>query len=92
ELARIFARKPKLVLLDEPSQGINPFVQAEIQEHIKQQNGIGTTFIIVEHNMKFVGDLCGHVVVLNFGHNLSEGTPDEIRADQNVLESYLGRG
>jgi ABC-type branched-subunit amino acid transport system ATPase component len=91
ELVRALMAEPRLLLLDEPAAGLNP---AETDMLRQQLDTIcrsrGVTLLVVEHDMHFVGALCEQVVVLNFGHKIAEGTPDEIREDALVKEAYLG--
>jgi len=90
ELAQILMLEPRLVLLDEPAGGINPVLIERMSEMIRELNRHGTTFLIVEHNMPFVLDLCDPVHVLARGRQISTGTPDEIQADPAVIDAYLG--
>jgi branched-chain amino acid transport system ATP-binding protein len=92
ELARALALEPKVLLLDEPTAGMNPeeLVQMmQIIRHIHQQ--LGLAIFLIEHRMKVVMDLCQIVQTLNFGEVIAEGTPAEIRSDQRVIDAYLGQ-
>ena len=82
--------RPRLVLLDEPTAGVNPVLVETIEQHIRALNGDGLTFLIVEHNMNVVMRLCDPVIVLDHGTKLAEGTPSEIQSDPRVLDAYLG--
>jgi branched-chain amino acid transport system ATP-binding protein len=82
--------EPQLVLLDEPASGVNPSVIARMGEHIRELNEHGLTLVIIEHNMDFLMSLCKRVVVLNYGEQIAAGTPDEIRANPDVLQAYFG--
>ncbi len=90
ELAQVLMLEPRLILLDEPAGGINPSLIQRIVESIQDLNRQGITFLLVEHNMPMVLGLCDPVVVVARGSRLAEGTPEEIRANQRVLDAYLG--
>jgi ABC-type branched-subunit amino acid transport system ATPase component len=90
ELAAVMMARPELVLLDEPAGGVNPVLLDRIADHIRQLNGQGVTFLLVEHNMGFVMKLCHEVVVLHQGRVIAKGTPPEVRANPAVLDAYLG--
>ena len=90
ELAAVMMARPELVLLDEPAGGVNPVVLGRIADHIRQLNGQGVTFLLVEHNMGFVMKLCDEVVVLHQGRVIASGNPRDVRANPAVLDAYLG--
>lgn len=90
ELAAVMMARPELVLLDEPAGGVNPTLLERIAGHIRQLNAEGVTFLVVEHNMGFVMDLCHDVVVLHQGRPIASGTPEVVRANSAVLDAYLG--
>jgi neutral amino acid transport system ATP-binding protein len=90
EFAFIIVARPKVMLLDEPAGGVNPSLLKHLGGRIKELNKEGVTFIIVEHDMEFVMDLCDQVSVMHQGSALREGTPAEVRNDPAVLEAYLG--
>ena len=90
ELAQTLMLEPKLILLDEPGGGINPALLERIVEKIRELNALGTTFLIVEHNMPLVADVCDAVIVLDRGHRIAAGSADEIQHDPLVLDAYLG--
>lgn len=90
ELAYVLVANPQVVLLDEPAGGVNPTLIHLIADRIRDLNQQGTTFLIVEHNMEFVMDLCGHVTVLDYGTVIANGPPGIIRDDPRVLDAYLG--
>jgi neutral amino acid transport system ATP-binding protein len=90
ELAAVMMARPELVLLDEPAGGVNPVLLERIAEHIRQLNGQGVTFLLVEHNMSFVMNLCHEVIVLHQGHVIAEGKPHDVRENPAVLDAYLG--
>jgi neutral amino acid transport system ATP-binding protein len=90
ELGAVMMAAPELVLLDEPAGGVNPALLERIADHIRRLNRQGVTFLLVEHNMSFVMQLCHDVVVLNAGRPIAKGTPQAVRADPAVLDAYLG--
>ena len=91
EFAAILMSDPELVLLDEPAGGVNPTMIRFIMELIRTLNQEqGITFLIVEHNMGMVMELCDHIVVLNYGEKIAEGSPQEIQSNPLVLDAYLG--
>ena len=91
ELVRALMARPKLLLLDEPAAGLNSVETDALREHLADVcKKRGITLLVVEHDMHFVGALCEHVIVLNFGRKIAEGTPDKIREDRLVKEAYLG--
>jgi ABC-type branched-subunit amino acid transport system ATPase component len=90
EFAAILMSEPKLVLLDEPAGGVNPTMIRFITELIRSLNEEGMTFLIVEHNMGVVMDLCDYVIVLDQGEKIAEGPPHIIQSDPVVLDAYLG--
>jgi branched-chain amino acid transport system ATP-binding protein len=92
EIARALAGDPKMLLLDEPAAGLNPTEAQEIDALIKKLAAAGTTVVLVEHNMRLVMGVSDHILVLDYGRRLSEGTAEEVRADPSVIEAYLGAG
>jgi ABC-type branched-subunit amino acid transport system ATPase component len=89
-LAAALMPHPKIVVLDEPVAGVNPSRIREIEVALQQLNRAGETFLIVEHNVEFITNLCHQVIVLEQGRKLAEGTAAEIHKDSRVLEAYLG--
>jgi branched-chain amino acid transport system ATP-binding protein len=90
EIARALAAAPKLLLLDEPAAGMNPAETAALAALLRRVRDGGTTLLLVEHDMPFVMNLCDRITVLNFGRVIAEGAPGEIRANEAVIEAYLG--
>jgi len=90
EIARALAAKPRLLLLDEPAAGLNATESREIDEVIKKVAASGVTVVLVEHDMKMVMGISDHILVLNYGRKLAEGTPAEVRANPEVVAAYLG--
>ena len=92
ELAYVLVADPDVILLDEPAGGVNLTLINEISEKIRTLNKSGKTFLIVEHNMEFVMNLCDSVTVMHQGRALVTGAPDEVRRNPLVLDAYLGGG
>ena len=90
ELAAVMMAEPELVLLDEPAGGVNPALLERIADHIRRLNAGGVTFLVVEHNMGFVMNLCTELVVLAQGRVIAGGKPEDVRANPVVLDAYLG--
>ena len=90
ELARVLMAEPKLILLDEPGAGVNPTLLATIMDKLQELHARGITFLIIEHNMDLITQLCNPVLVLAQGRLLMQGTPQAVRSDPRVLEAYLG--
>ncbi|MBB6647179.1 ABC transporter ATP-binding protein [Halobellus ruber] len=90
ELARALLTDPDMLLLDEPFAGVNPSLEKRLLEHIHELREQGYTFLLVEHDMDLIMENCERVIVLHQGRVLTEGTPAEIQADEEVIEAYLG--
>jgi branched-chain amino acid transport system ATP-binding protein len=91
EIARSMMAEPQMVLLDEPGAGVNPTLMKKLIaniETLREEKGI--TFFLIEHDMDLVMNLCDPVIVMSEGKKLAEGTADEIRSNEEVLEAYLG--
>ena len=91
EIARSMMADPKIVLLDEPGAGVNPTLMKKLIANIETlRDEKGITFLLIEHDMDLVMNLCDPVIVMSEGKKLAEGTADEIKSNEEVLEAYLG--
>jgi branched-chain amino acid transport system ATP-binding protein len=90
EIARAMAAKPQILLLDEPAAGLNHTETAEIEALIRKVADSGVTVVLVEHDMKLVMNLSHHILVLDYGKKLAEGSAAEVRANPDVIAAYLG--
>nr|WP_323746991.1 ABC transporter ATP-binding protein [Catenulispora pinisilvae] len=90
EIARAMASDPGLLLLDEPAAGMNPRETLALRETIFKIRQRGLSVVVIEHDMRFIFNLCDRLVVLARGRKLTEGRPDEVRADERVIATYLG--
>ena len=91
ELARALAAEPDMLLLDEPMAGMNHEEKEDMCRYILDVNDeFGTTIVLIEHDMSVVMDISDRVVVLDYGEKIADGTPDEVRANQRVVDAYLG--
>jgi neutral amino acid transport system ATP-binding protein len=91
ELVRALMAEPRILLLDEPMAGVSPTLRVELLEHIlalRERDGI--TLLIVEHDLDFVMRASDRVIVMNDGRVIAHGSPDEVRADERVVDAYLG--
>ncbi len=91
EIARALASRPRILLLDEPTAGMNPAETLELAEQIKSLNDLGLTVLLIEHKLDVVTTLADTVYVLDHGEVIAHGTPAEVRRDEEVLRAYLGR-
>ena len=90
ELARALVAEPRILLLDEPSAGLNDAETAALAQIVESSGGGGTAIAIVDHKMAFVERLCPRLLVMDFGKVVVEGTPDEVWSNSRVIEAYLG--
>jgi len=91
ELGRSLMADPEMVLLDEPGAGVNPTLMKKLVANIRRlRDEQGISFLLIEHNMDLIMELCNPIIVMSQGRKLAEGRPEEIRKDEKVLEAYLG--
>ena len=91
EIARALASGPRLLMLDEPTAGMNPAETMELAEQLKLLHTLGLSILVIEHKLDVVVRLADAVIVLDHGEKLAEGLPDQVRRDPAVLDAYLGR-
>ncbi|NNF98532.1 MAG: ABC transporter ATP-binding protein [Desulfobacteraceae bacterium] len=91
EIARALASDPKLLLLDEPTAGMNPAESLQLLDNIRHINSTGVTVLVIEHDMNFMKQLCGRLVALDYGEKIVEGSYDTVRNHSRVIEAYLGK-
>jgi branched-chain amino acid transport system permease protein len=91
EIARALASRPKLLLLDEPTAGMNPAETLELVDQLKSLNRLGLTILLIEHKLDVVSQLADNVIVLDHGEKIAEGAADAVRRERNVIRAYLGR-
>jgi len=89
-LASALMPDPQLILLDEPVAAVNPVLIDKIKEFILDMKCAGKTFLLIEHNMGVVLDICDRIVVLDHGERIAEGAPQVIRTDPRVIDAYFG--
>lgn len=90
ELARATTADPEMLILDEPFAGVNPTLEDEILDRLHRLTDQGYTFLIVEHDINLIMENCPTVLVMHQGKLLAEGTPEEIKSDERVIDAYLG--
>ena len=90
EFAAVLMSEPRLVLLDEPTAGVNPVLIETMERHVRERNAAGITFLIVEHDMSFVMRLCDPVIVLDAGRPIFTGEPLVVQNNPLVLDAYMG--
>ena len=91
EIARAMGTEPELLLLDEPTAGMNESETEELRQLIKIIQSMKKTVVLIEHDMHLVMNVCERLVILNFGRKIAEGPPQEIQENKDVIEAYLGR-
>ena len=90
DLGMVLMSDPKLIMLDEPMAGVNATLGREIGERLLELNERGCSFLVIEHNMRVVMNLCQRIVVLDEGKKIAEGAPEEIQNNEQVLAAYFG--
>ncbi len=91
EIARALMAEPKMLLMDDPAAGINPGLQGSLIQLIRDLRADGVTFLVVDHNLKFICDVCDRIYVMSDGRLLCEGPPDKVVCDESVIECYIGK-
>ena len=91
EFLRVLMSEPSLILLDEPAAGVNPTLRETLWDMVRHLNGLGTSFLVIEHNMEVIADLCSEVYVLSEGEVIAHGDFAAIRRDPQVMEAYFGK-
>lgn len=91
ELARALASEPKVLLIDEPAGGLSSSEKTQLMRYLCQIRDNNTGILLIEHDMKFVMEICTEIVVLNHGEKIAEGTPEQVRKNKEVITAYLGK-
>ena len=93
ELGRALAMEPQLLLVDEPTAGMNPEERADIGDRLRSlRDDLGLTILLIEHHMQLAIGLADRVLALNFGRQIAQGPPEEVRRHPEVVKAYLGDG
>jgi len=90
DFGMVLMPNPELVLLDEPTSGVEMEMRERIMDHIRELNKRGQTFVVIEHNMDVVMNLCERIIVLDYGEKIAEGRPEKIQTNQRVIDAYFG--
>jgi len=90
QVVSVLAAEPKVLLLDEPAGGLNPEETTQVAHLIRRIRDLGTTILLVEHNMRVIMGICDRIVALNYGRKIAEGRPEEISKNKELIEAYLG--
>lgn len=90
EMVRQLMLKPSMLCLDEPASGVNPAMQRKLMDLVNDLRKQGHTFLIIEHNLSFIMELCDIIYVMETGEIITRGTPDEVAGDPKVIEIYIG--